>query len=142
MTEFHHPDRSVYADSTFGRSNQNHREDINRARQAAEALFAPKRRVVEPVLPVPVASTGQLVRKPRILSAVPVQPTRAEAVKPSVKAVSPKKHEKIPAAHSARIRTWLKYGMTISQIADVYGVTIGEIEGILKLSAKHLRTSR
>jgi hypothetical protein len=132
MTEIHHPDRSDYADSTFGRSNRNHREDINRARQAAEALFAPRHWVAEPAAPVPVASTGQTPRKPRILSAVPVQPTCLQAIEPSVEVVSPKKREKIPAAHFARIRTWLKHGMTVPQVADVYGVTIGEIEIILQ----------
>ncbi len=131
MTEFHHPDRLGYADSTFGGSNRNHREDINKARQAAEALFAPKRRLAEPAAPVPVTSADETVRKPRILSAAPVKRTSVTAVEPSAKVASPKKRQQIPAAHLARIRTWLKYGMTIAQVAGVYGVTIDEIKNIL-----------
>jgi len=132
MTELHHSDRSGYAGSTFGRSNRNHREDINGARLAAEALFAPKPRLAKPAEPAPTASTGQTARKPRILSAVPARRTHAEAAAPSVKVVSPKKPEKIPAAHFARIRTLLKYGMTVPQVAEVYEATIDEIERMLQ----------
>jgi len=132
MTEFNHPDRSGYADSTFSRSDLSHQEDISRARQAAEALFAPERRVAKPAASITAVSSDQTVRKPRILSAVPVPPTRVEAVEAPVKVVSQRKREKIPAAHLARIRTWVKYGMTISQVAEAYGVTIAEIESILQ----------
>jgi hypothetical protein len=132
MTEFTHSDRSGYADSMFGRSNPSHQEDISRARQAAEALFVPERRVANPAASATVFTTGQTVRKPRILSAVPVPPTGVEAVEAPIKVVSQRKREKIPAAHVARIRTWVKYGMTISQVAEAYGVTIDEIESILQ----------
>lgn len=132
MTQFHHSDRSGYASATFDGSNRNHREDIGGARLAAEALFARKRQVVEPAKPATVASTGESVRKPRILSAVPMRRPPSEAVAPSVKVVSPTKPGKIRPAHSARIRTWLKYGMTVPQVAEVYKVTIGEIERILQ----------
>ena len=92
MTDFNHPDRSGHVASDFDRSDRNHQEDINRARQAAEALFAPKQRVTEPAV-VPVASPDQTTRKPRILSAVPAQPTRVEAITSPVKDVFPKKHK-------------------------------------------------
>jgi transposase-like protein len=32
----------------------------------------------------------------------------------------------------ARIRTWVNYGLTISQVAEVYGVAVGVIERILR----------
>jgi len=38
----------------------------------------------------------------------------------------------IPASQFARIRTWVKYGMTVFQVAQVYGVTVEEIERILR----------
>jgi hypothetical protein len=38
----------------------------------------------------------------------------------------------IPAAHFACIRAWVRYGMTASQVAEVYGVAVSEIERILK----------
>ena len=40
----------------------------------------------------------------------------------------------VPAAHVARIRTWVKYGMTIAHVAAVYGVDADEI---VKLLGKH-----
>jgi len=38
----------------------------------------------------------------------------------------------IPVSQFARIRTWVKYGMTASQVAQVYKVTVEEIERILR----------
>ena len=40
--------------------------------------------------------------------------------------------EIIPASKFARIRTWVKYGMAVSQVAQVYGVTVEEIQRILR----------
>jgi hypothetical protein len=37
----------------------------------------------------------------------------------------------IPAAHVARIRTWVKYGITVPQVAAIYGVEVDEIARIL-----------
>src|SRR5690242_16187199 len=39
--------------------------------------------------------------------------------------------KRVPVSHLARVRTWLKYGMTIRQAADMYGVSESEIERIL-----------
>jgi hypothetical protein len=129
MTEFHHPDRSGQAASDLDRSKRNHQDDINRARQAAEALFVPKQRVTEPSTPVPIASTDQTIRKPRILSAVPAKLVPAST---SPKVVSSSNRARTPTTHFARIRALLKYGMNISQVAELYGVPIGEIESMLK----------
>jgi hypothetical protein len=38
----------------------------------------------------------------------------------------------IPASQLARIRTWVKYGMTAAQVAEVYGVPASEIERALR----------
>ena len=38
----------------------------------------------------------------------------------------------IPASQLARIRTWVKYGMTVAQVAKVYGVPVDEIERVLR----------
>jgi hypothetical protein len=38
----------------------------------------------------------------------------------------------IPAAHAVRIRAWLKYGMTMAQVAEMYGVAAGEVERVLR----------
>jgi len=127
MTEYHHSDRGGYAGATLQRTAHVDRADINRARQAAEALFAPKPQEREPA--VPDRSTDQTVRRPRILSAVLAQPTRV--AEPS-NHVPPKPPERIPGSHLARIRTWMKYGMTIPQVAEVYGVTFDDVETILR----------
>jgi DNA-directed RNA polymerase specialized sigma24 family protein len=38
----------------------------------------------------------------------------------------------IPRSHFARVRTWVEYGLTASQVAQVYGVSVGEVERILR----------
>jgi hypothetical protein len=43
-----------------------------------------------------------------------------------------KPQPQIPASRFARIRTWVKYGMTVADVAQVYGVAVEEIEGILR----------
>ena len=133
MTDFRHPDhdRAAHALRTSTGPTEIIKEDINRARQAAEALFAPKLPVTESAAPVAITPTEQPTPKPRILSAGPAQPTRVDPIAAPVKDIFPKKREQVTAAHSALIRTWLKYGMTISQVAEVYGVTVGEIESIM-----------
>jgi hypothetical protein len=72
-------------------------------------------------------------RKPRVLAAsTPLshrelaQPGKAEL--PATVA--------IPAAHFDRIRTWVKYGMSAAQVAEVYRVDVGEIERILRKTRK------
>jgi hypothetical protein len=107
------------------------RERIARARQAAEALFTPKRPVAgQPVLDG-LPSTGQPARKPRVLASTPAAPAEGEAAEPQF---SPQRRimPQIPAAQFARIRSWVKYGMTAAQVARVYGVDVGEIERIVR----------
>jgi len=36
----------------------------------------------------------------------------------------------IPPAYFARIRSWVKYGMTLAQVAEVYKVPVDEIARI------------
>jgi hypothetical protein len=55
---------------------------------------------------------------------------RLEEVKAPVSR-EPQRKSAIPRSHFPRIRTWVKYGMTITQVAEVYGADIGEIERIL-----------
>jgi hypothetical protein len=106
----------------------NDREQITKARQAAETLFASK----PPVSAPPVGDTApadQSARKPRVLRII--SPARHEELETPV---DPEPHTTpaIPAADFARIRTWVKYGMTVPQVAKVYGVVAGEIERILR----------
>ena len=109
-----------------------------RARKAAEALFAPKTPVAD--LPKPKGSGSAELgnRKPRILSVVREQPTAIRAVArepskpPLVQHETRRPSKRVPASQLTRLRAWLKYGMTAHQAADVYGVSVSEIEGILQ----------
>ena len=38
----------------------------------------------------------------------------------------------IPSSQFARIRALVKYGMTVPQVAEAYGVAVGEIARILR----------
>jgi hypothetical protein len=105
------------------------RERVTRARQAAEALFTSKPPVSGPSVP-DSPSDDQTARKPRVLRIIsPVTPVRLEKIEAPV---SPQTKRKIPPSQFARIRALLKYGMTASQVAEVYGAAAGDIERILQ----------
>ena len=117
------------------RSEQQHHfrgddPQITRAREAAEALFRPKRQLIEPSAPETPPATVSLPRKPRVLTIAPPAPVHAEREAP----VSPKRQmtPKIPRSQFGRVRTWVKYGMTARQIAEVYGVAVDEVERIIR----------
>ena len=106
------------------------RERITSARQAAEALFTPKPQSAEPSASDPAPPAERPARKPRVLSILSPAPVRNEEVAAPVDH-EPRTTRQIPRSHHARIRTWVNYGMTISQVAEVYGVAVGVIERIL-----------
>jgi hypothetical protein len=107
------------------------RERITSARQVAEALFTPKRQPVAPSLSDPAPSAERPARKPRVLPISSPAPVRNEEVAPPVNP-EPGTTREIPRSHHARIRTWVNYGMTIPQVAEVYGVAVGVVERILR----------
>lgn len=110
-------------------SRRNDRERVSRARQAAEALFTPKPPVSRSS--APAAESGEPPRKPRVLQIVSsTEPVRHQAVEAPVSRRQ-QRASKSPASEAARIRSWLKYGMTRAEVAEVYGVLVGEIERIL-----------
>ena len=95
----------------------------------AEALFTPKGKVQVSERPDPalVPPSEPLVRKPRILRALPQAPSRhdqAEAPASSEQRIT----TEIPISQFARIRAWVDYGMTAAQVAAVYGVAVEVIE--------------
>jgi hypothetical protein len=115
---------------------QHSRRDDNRgrianARQAAEALFTPKPQPNEPSVSDPAPSAEQPARKPRVLAILSAAPVRNEEVAPPVDP-APRTPREVPRSHHARIRTWVQYGLTIPQVAEVYGVAVGVIERILR----------
>jgi hypothetical protein len=108
------------------------RERITRARQAAEALFT-----VKPPVSVPSvadAAADQSSRKPRVLRVTSPPPTGVEEPKASVslEPLEPASTPSISPAHFARIRTWMRYGMTIAEVAAVYGLAVDELARILR----------
>jgi hypothetical protein len=118
----------------FSREQQPHprsddRERIIRARQAAEALFKSDLSVKT----LPVAETtpaDQAARKPRVLQIVsPPASVRRTEPERSIIPLAPA-HE-ISPSQFGRIRAWMKYGMTTAQVAQLYGVSVSEIERIL-----------
>ena len=91
------------------------------ARRAAEALFTPK--------PEPDPAPSIKAHKPRVLPVLPPTPIRqVSASATSEPATVPE----IPAKKSSRLRTLVKYGMTVSQVAEVYQVPIETIERMLR----------
>jgi hypothetical protein len=103
------------------------REQIVRARSAAEALFAPKPETTEQ--PVSESSPAPHSRTPRVLPIVPVPiPQKTDApVRPDQPAAP-----EIPVKNRARVRTLVKYGMSVSQVADLYQVPVETIERFLR----------
>ena len=106
------------------------RERALRARQAAEALFASK-----PPVAVPQTATattaGEISRQPRVLPVIRPIARRDDRSKAPI-AVDLETMSAIPKSDFARIRTWLKYGMTVRQVADLYGVSADQLERALQ----------
>ena len=65
-----------------------------------------------------------------MLGIVQATPVRVEDVKAPV---GPEQQtpRAIPRSQFVRIRTWVKYGMTVAQVAEVYGVAPRDVERIL-----------
>lgn len=103
-------------------------DDRERLTRAAEALFTPKQSIERGT-----ARAGKSVRKPRVLPSLPKAPVHQEGLGAPI---SPKSETtvKIARAKFARIRTLVRYGMTARQVAEVYGVAVGEIERILRIT--------
>jgi hypothetical protein len=77
-------------------------------------------------------------RQPRIFAIPPQMPTSAAEVEAPTdqkqirrKAVVRHETREIPASQHGRVRALTSYGMTREQVADLYGVTVDEIERIM-----------
>jgi hypothetical protein len=117
------------------------RQRIDRARQDAENLFKPRPPTLEvpaPTLNGAGSTEEQPQRQPRIFMIPPVVPMKAAK---SVVPAEPKPIKRRPVANRAplhippsqfgRVRALANYGMTQAQVAEVYGVEVGEIERIV-----------
>jgi len=92
-------------------------------------LFTPKRKIAEQSMREGAAPAAESVHKPRILAILPAAPVCHEEPEAPI---SPKQTSEIARSQFARIRTWVRYGVTVHQVAEVYGVAVGEIERILR----------
>jgi hypothetical protein len=99
------------------------------ARAAAEALFAPKQPVAKPLVAESPPPADPAAHKPRVLSVAPPPPASHKETEPQT---YPEPPPTIPASQVASIRAWVKYGMTVRQVAQVTGVTADEIERVLR----------
>ena len=106
-------------------------EGIASSRRAAEALFAPKRHHAEQSVRGVSPTAAGPVRRPRVLAVTSPAPVRAEE---RGEPVSAKRQttRRIPRSQFARIRTWVTYGMTAPEVAEIYGAAVAEIERILE----------
>jgi hypothetical protein len=103
---------------------------ITKARQAAEALFTSKPPVSRPSGST-VDPVGEIARKPRVLPIIsPAAPILSDEPETSIIAAPPP--SEIPRTQFARIRAWVKYGLTVAQVAQVCGVSVAEIERLLR----------
>lgn len=122
---------------------RNSREKVSRARQAAEDLFKPAHpnADAEPTGPAPNGAAPheqEPRRQPRIFTAPPRLPPSPKveppvAAEPVRRRTIPKQPTRtVPSSQIGRVRTLATYGMTPLQVAELYGVTVAEIDRILK----------
>jgi len=124
---------------------QNNRDKLDRAREAAEALFTPTQESKDRELPEATGSNAgsteqQSKRQPRIFTIPPQRPATAEAEtppkpKPSPREPATRRRGAVPPMQIGRVRALATYGMTTAQVAELYGVTVDEIERVLDGSA-------
>ena len=102
------------------------RERLSSARRAAEALFAQK--------PQPLTPSGAgpghpaEAYKPRVLPALPPAPIRQEKLDAAPASAA----LEIPARKRAHVRALVKYGMTMQQVAELYGVPVETVERLFR----------
>ncbi len=119
------------------------RERINRARQAAEDLFQPRRQAthLDPSASTPNAQPADSPprRPPRVFMIAPVRPMNASKAETPTepkpvqrKAAIRREAREIPASQIGRVRTLTNYGMTRAEVAALYGVTVDEIERVTR----------
>jgi hypothetical protein len=124
-------------------STRNDRERINRTRQNAEDLFKPKQQPTREDVPTSAPNDASLAehqprRQPRIFTIRPVAPMNTTKVEPAAvakqarAAATRRETRQIPVSQFGRVRTLTEYGMTRVQVAELYGVTVDEIDRIIR----------
>ena len=111
-------------------------------RQDAEDLFKPKQQTTGGSISAPNDASSaehQPRRQPRIFAIPPVVPMSTAKVEPAAepkqirrKATTKRETRKIPVFQFGRVRALTSYGMTPAQVAELYGVAVGEIDRIIR----------
>jgi hypothetical protein len=97
-------------------------------RQAAEALFRPK--APEPTRLAPTTAPAAPDPAPVLRAVEPARPNPEHIVVAAVAATTPAAPS-VPPWDLTQIKTWLKYGMTIAQVAQVYSLAIRDLKRLL-----------
>ena len=124
-------------------SARNDRERSNRTRQNAEDLFKPKPQTTRADVPTAEndasSADHQPRRQPRIFAAplvVRMSTARVESAAEPIqlrrKTTAKRETREIPVSQFGRVRTLTSYGMTPAQVAELYGVAVGEIDRIIR----------
>jgi hypothetical protein len=66
-----------------------------------------------------------------VLPILPPAPIRQQTVEPPAGSEAARAPD-VPAKKAARLRTLVKYGMTVSQVAELYRVPVETVERILQ----------
>ena len=130
---------------------RNDRDRTDRARQEAENLFRPKQAAPHTeAAEVNGSSPTDLhpPRQPRVFRIPPVVPMAAARDEvPAARVRAPRQRierretHKIPASQFGRVRALVDYGMTGTQVAELYGVAVDDVERILSYSASTERSA-
>ena len=119
------------------------REKIDRARKNAEDLFKPRPQLkpvdrVAPTESSDLSTQPQPRRQPRIFRVAPAPPPKVADLEASAQPKPPRRRcairsesRAIPSSQFGRIRALASYGMTQAQVAELYDVSVDEIERII-----------
>jgi hypothetical protein len=111
-------------------------ERIARVRQAAEALFTPKSPRVRRSNSLPVLGGGPSPDPPHAEEVAKAAAMPEGTAAPPIDTPPPSARLTIPASQVARIRIWMKHGMTVSLVSEVFGVPISEVERVLRQAGR------
>jgi hypothetical protein len=114
---------------------------VTKAREAAEALFKPNKveRTEAPTSASVAASPPDhpAPRVPRIIPMPSTMPVTEGTLAPSTDPRPKSRREtirrrtEVPASQHDRVRALAGYGMTVDEVAELYGVQVGVIERIV-----------
>jgi hypothetical protein len=111
-------------------------EPVSKAREAAEALFRPKQQLPANFSNGPASAESEIQRRPRIIPISAAEPHREAIAKPGTpRRETGSRIRKIPKSEHGRVRALAGYGMTLDQVAALYGVPATNIERIVAVTS-------